>query len=495
MEATLAGSLQQFERHAARRSRLIVLWSVVLSALSAAVLVAFPPGWFAVTLVVMAGFAAVTWHRPEIGLASVLGATLLFEQFDYARFTPLTRTVPLFDNLSRVLDIDGLSANTLEVMLLVLTVVVAVRLTTHRMRVKANPLAGPVGAFAVALMVWTVWGVANGGDFTIALWELRGLGYFTLLVLLVPQVVVTWRHVSMLVWVAVIVVGIKAAQGAWNYIVVLGGDLSAVRSVTSHEDALFIAWMLVGLLAFQLYDAFPWQRRVLWFASPVLFATFLLTDRRAAFVALVIGVAVVFAWVDRPRRALLARWIVPPVVAVALVVLAGWNASGPIGVPAQMVKSVVAPTDLEDVRSSGYRRAEEANLIRSIKGSPVIGLGFGNEFQAKDSLVEIGFSLADYIPHNEIMWIWAKTGTMGFALFWVMIGSIIVFGGVLFRRARTPAVKALALLVPSAVAMQMIVAYVDLQLTYARNMVFLGVLVGMLACLPALDDRESADAR
>ena len=43
--------------------------------------------------------------------------------------------------------------------------------------------------------------------------------------------------------------------------------------------------------------------------------------------------------------------------------------------------------------------------------------------------------------------------------------------------------------------MQMIVSYADLQLTFARNMVLLGVMVGVLARLAELDKPTQAVRR
>ncbi len=133
-------------------------------------------------------------------------------------------------------------------------------------------------------------------------------------------------------------------------------------------------------------------------------------------------------------------------------------------------------------------------LIGAIRSSPILGLGFGRQFMSSGALTDIGYSLAAVIPHNEILWLWVKMGTVGFGIFWVMVGGLFAYGCVVFRSARRPHTRVLAGLATAAIIMQLVVSYVDLQLTFARNMVFLGVLVGILARLADLDGGDLSDA-
>lgn len=497
MSSGLITSAEDYRSIARFQSAIAMGLLTLGSAVVAAALVAYPPGWLALVACLGCAVVVATWFRPVLGVASVLAPTIIFEQFDFAFFRPVTRAVPFFENISNFTPLGGFAASPLEVLLVVVATLTIGRRVIRRQRFHPNPIAVPVAALAVCLIIWLAYGLIEGGTPSIALWELRGLAYFCLLAFLVPQTVETERDVRLLMWVAIAGVVLKAAQGAWNYAVVLGGDLSEVISVTGHEDAVFIAWMLVLLSALLAYRASVAQRTVLLVSAPVMLFTFIATDRRAAYVALALGLVVMGALVatDRAKRHLLLRVGLPLVLATSFLLLAGWNSDGAIGKPARAVKSISAPESTEDVQSNYYRRAEEVNLIMTIRSSPLLGLGFGRPFQASGILSKIDFSLADYIPHNEIMWLWAKMGTVGFAVFWTMIGSLIAYGGVVFRGARRPYTKAVSGLVTAAIAMQVVVSYVDLQLTFARNMVFLGVLVGVLGRLAAIEEVGRADAR
>jgi hypothetical protein len=497
MASDFGSSTATRQRMADARSRKATILVAAYSVVVCILLVAMPPGWVGLLLCVGTAFALVTWYRPVVGVATILGLALLFEQFDFADFKPVTRQVPFFDNLSYIIGAKGVEASPLEIMIAAVVVIVFVRRLVVRGRTKVNSLAGPVVVFAVVLAMWLVYGLAAGGQLTVALWELRGLAYLCILILLVPQTIESEGDVRMLLWVAIVVVGVKAVQGVWNYAVVLHGSLTAVRSITSHEDALFFAWLLILLLTLMVYRGDAWQRRALFVMLPLLAFTFIETDRRAAFVALALG-AMVFAALlstDPVKRALIAKIGLPVVILMSFWVAVGWEASGILGKPASIIRSIGAPDSQEDKDSSYYRRAEEVNLIHAIESNPLIGLGFGRPFQSpgQGGIVDVGFSLENVIPHNEIVWVWAKTGTIGFGLFWVFIGGVIAFGGLTFRTAREPYTKAVAAFVTCAVPMQIIVSYVDLQLTYARNMVFLGVLIAILSRLPELEEGGSSE--
>jgi len=238
MAHTVAASVDRYRESAARRARGTMLFVLGLSVVAGALMIAFPPGWQAVLLCAAIAFVVATWYRPVLGVACILFLSLLFEQYDFAQFTPITRTVPFFDNASQFTGLKGFEATPLEMLLVVLTLVVLAHALLKRRPIQGNPLAGPIVVFDAALVVWLLYGIISGGQLTVAFWELRGLAYLSLLALLLPQVLVTRRDVRLLVWTAIVGVGIKAAQGVWNYFVILRGNMSGVRSVTGHEDAL-----------------------------------------------------------------------------------------------------------------------------------------------------------------------------------------------------------------------------------------------------------------
>jgi O-antigen ligase len=90
------------------------------------------------------------------------------------------------------------------------------------------------------------------------------------------------------------------------------------------------------------------------------------------------------------------------------------------------------------------------------------------------------------------MWVGVRTGFIGFAAFWGLIAMVLLQALFIARTRRDPLVRATALFVLGAVVAQLVVAYGDLQLENERNMVFFGVLLGLLNRLSQVPDREGA---
>ena len=120
-----------------------------------------------------------------------------------------------------------------------------------------------------------------------------------------------------------------------------------------------------------------------------------------------------------------------------------------------------------------------------------MGMGFGKEFLQPIPLPNI-LSLDPYylyIPHNTIYWVWMRLGPIGFAAFWYLIGAIIVRGCIIARRLQDRYLQLVAIFVVSVTVMEIIVAYADYQLYFYRNVIYLGLLAGILMKLPALDKK------
>ena len=135
------------------------------------------------------------------------------------------------------------------------------------------------------------------------------------------------------------------------------------------------------------------------------------------------------------------------------------------------------------------------NLRATISAYPQ-GVGFGQKYLMVVPYANIAeyFSLWNYIPHCAIYWIWVKTGFAGFTVFWLFFGVAIVQGMIDYRAMRDPYLKAVALMVVLFIAGQVIVSYYDLQLTYYRNMIYLGTAMAFGTIVRRIDSRASAVA-
>ena len=87
------------------------------------------------------------------------------------------------------------------------------------------------------------------------------------------------------------------------------------------------------------------------------------------------------------------------------------------------------------------------------------------------------------MTHDAVLWVWLKTGALGFIAFWALVAQTAIVGASLFRRLPSIDLKVIALLPVVLITTQVVFSSVDLGLTYVRNMIVLGVMLGLTAYL------------
>ncbi len=431
----------------------------------------------------------------ELGIYAILGASLLLEQFQiFGMRDIVTLKIPFFLNLNLTTGVDALVFNPLEVLMVLIVALWFLRAVTSReWHLYPIPNFGIAVLFLCMLIFFTGYGLARGGYWKASLWEIRALYYLCGLYFLTSQIIRSRRQVRICIWILLVMITIKGLQGSWRYFITLHGDLGGIRAITGHEDALFISsvFLLMAGLGFLGY-----RGPEFWFSLaflPATFFTFLLAQRRIVYGSLAFSLAALVALLPRGRR-IHATGVMAVLLVLLVVYLAAfWNSGSRLGLPAQKIKSVfVEQKGTEDETSNYYRKAELMNLKETIRRHP-FGIGFGNKYEIVIPLAEVDFPLWDYIPHNCIYWIWVKTGFVGFIIFWLFFGTAIVQAVIDYRFMKDPYFKGIALMVLTLIASQVIVAYYDLQITFYRNMVYLGILMAVATAIRRIEAEESAD--
>ncbi|MCF7849221.1 MAG: O-antigen ligase family protein [Kiritimatiellales bacterium] len=359
--------------------------------------------------------------------------------------------------------------------------------TSRHWQLRPIPNVGIAVLFLSMMIFYTVYGVSRGGDLKAALWEIRALYYLCALYFLGTQFIRGRRQISTCIWIVITGVTIKGLQGCWRFFVHLDGTLGNVRSITSHEDALFMVTMFILLTALILLGGIKRKETiVLAVAFPTTFLTFILTQRRVSYGALVLSLFVVFALLPRARKITALKLAVPILPLLLIYTAVFWNSGSPIALPIRKSRSIfqrnAASISKEDISSTLYRKDENYNLEQTIRRSP-FGIGFGKRYLIIKPLPKVDFPLWDYIPHNCIYWMWAKTGFGGFIVFWLFFGMAMVQATIDYRKTNDPFYKAVCLMVVVFIFSQLTVAYYDLQITYYRNMIYLGVMMALTVAI------------
>jgi hypothetical protein len=408
-------------------------------------------------------------------------------------FAPWTKALGfyVFQNWWKLLSPEGvrwfgfLVVNTAEVLLLVIGVGLAVQM----LRGGERPVVPREFVFALIylgmLLGMLAYGLATGGALKPALWQTRYLFYFVVLALVTPQVLRTPAQVRGAVWVLGIATVFKALQIDWIFFVSLGARFGEWREILGHDDSVFFVGILALTAALVLYRAERVQRWVLLSSGPFVLMALVVNLRRASYVALVLSLGLVPVLLHGRRRAAL-KAALPVLVLFGLYGGLYWSRPDDrLGIPLQKLKSaVVGQVGTPDYGSNLYRVAENINLRRTITGHP-FGLGFGHPFELRVPLDDISFLLPlwRYHPHNTILGMWMALGPVGFFVFLVYFGSILVLASHDLRRHTDPYLKAVSYFVLASFISALVVGMVDQYWNGQRGAVFLGALAGILSVL------------
>jgi hypothetical protein len=363
---------------------------------------------------------------------------------------------------------------------------------THGPRELAARLRGgwPVVLFGIALVLGMLRGAVGGGDMYIGMWEVRYLLYIPACYLIARAALRTPAHVAGLLRVGLGAATIFAIEGAYRRVALIDtGQLGVISEFAyEHEDALFlVVFVLLSLSAF-VFGAFRRVRVLGMLATPLILFTLLATERRAGIIVLLVGIIVIALTTLVVQRKAFMIAALPVVMITGLYLGAFWNASGVLGQPARAIKSLYAP-DARDAQSNLYRVLETINIDVTIHSDPVLGVGFGRQFIMATSLPDLSawWPFFRYETHNNILWVWLKTGAIGYILFWVMIGGALSRAAFAAKRLLDPTLRCAALFCLVAIVGTVVFAYVDLGLVSGRVTVLLGTALGILAVVERID--------
>ena len=437
----------------------------------------------------LVGLAIFT--RPEFGLYFLFVAAILLEQFDIGGgLSPLTARTNFFQNIS------GFSNVPLRFSACDLVAVMTLASWLLRRVVGANPRArvGPLGwalaAYLLAFALGAVIGASRGGswDAIAALAEARGPIYACLLCFLTGNLVRDRTQLTTLLWIFVLLVGVKAFQAIGNYVEVQTRGPFWIEAVTAHEDVIFFDVAIVLALVMVALGLRGRLMYVLLALQPVILAAEVLTTRRVAFVALAAALLVValMSAVDRPRMTMLV--VAGGTLMFALYAAALWDHHGPTALPVSIVRGIVDPNSLSwrDRGSNDWREIENSNIGYTVRQLPLTGVGLGQEylFQREPPALTM-FVYWRLMTHNAVLWLWLKAGPYGAFALWFLVASVLLSGLRLFRRLEDPLLRAAASFPVLLTVAQIVFSSVDLGLTYNRTMIVFGVALGLVAPLTA----------
>lgn len=427
-----------------------------------------------------AGIAAIIYN-PRYGIYLIAGLTLVGDSY-LSTWFPFTQN---FSSRGSLLFLsDALIISPLETYIVITAFIWLGKMAVvRRIRVRSGMLFWPAILFIAFITYGLVYGLARGGNLTIALWEARFIYYLVAMLFLVTNLIETRSQVNTLFWLITIALFLKAASGVWYVATVLGWDTSSVERIAEHAMSIQFNLFFTLLIAAWLYrDSFV-RRLVMSLMLPVVLFSFIANHRRAGFLTLGLAVILIVLLLYRENRRLF--WVIAPTGAVATLIylVVFWNNMGPLGLIARAVRSVVAQPTPRDAASNLYRDLENANIMFTIKMVPLTGVGFGQKFIIVYPMADISFfEWWEYITHNSILWIWVKTGAGGFFALLMFVGLTLALGGRAVWNMPRGQMRAFALAATLYVFTHFVYSFVDMSWDI-RSMVLVGTMMGLINSL------------
>ena len=439
-----------------------------------------------VAVVLAVGLISV--YRLDWGFYFLVAVVLIADQVAPHGLEEITYQISYFRNLKDIPYLPSFDAgviNPLELHLLSLfTIWIVIAVTSRKLKFVPLKMPGLLVLFFLWFLFSFVWGQSRGGQFLASLWEMRAMCYFGIVYLFVPQVIRTREQVQIVLWICIVSVALKALQGI-GWFVSLGFTTGGYDELTNSEDPVFMVDLLFLFLGLWIFKDHSRQRRVLAWLLVILLLGIYVGQRRATYASFMITLIGFFILLPRREARIFRRYLLVGLVIFGVYTAIFWNSPGRLGSVAQQVKSVFVQDpgslSLRNYLSNLYREYENYNVSKTIQRSPIIGIGFGNMY---DLVITFSGSerlgMLSYVPHNSILWLFMKTGAIGFFFFFLFVDAFLCIGGISFMKAQDPYAKALIAVCVLGLINQLVVDFVEMQLTFYRPMIVLGILMGLL---------------
>lgn len=380
----------------------------------------------------------------EEGLATQAGALVYYRAESMRKFVPVLVFLVLIAELKGTL-YEGKWSTPLEVLGTILLepllkfptiyIIAGVVAFLNRDKISKNQ-ARPIPRFIRVTLLTTlglwVWGVVTGGNAYQTIWQLHGfiaMFVFAFMLMATMTTPADFRAIGK----AIVFAGMFRAGMAFIFFFyvlktlnISVGDIGSGFCVTTHNDTTLFVTGIVIMIAWAL-ETRTWKAALKTFAVFMWLAVAIqINNRRLAWVSLIASFAILYAMLPkgRIRRSInKAGMVMVPVIAMYVAV--GWGRTEGIFKP---VGSLSTMFGKKEDASSETRNIENYNLIQTLKPNPVLGTGWGHEYNE----VSVAYSIKEifpqyrFIPHNSVLGLLAFTGYLGFAGTW-MIFPVVVY--------------------------------------------------------------------
>ncbi len=350
-----------------------------------------------------------------------------------------------------------------------------------------------VATFVFAVLLMFTAGMATGGVIKPALWQVRPYFHIATISILLTQVIRNEADLRLVLGAMITAIALKAALTVWVFFALAHAHFSGWRELVGHEDSIFFGAAFFFLLALALYDRRLSAKVLALLAGTLLLAAMVLNLRRAAYAAFGMG-ALLLPLVLVDKRRLAFGLLAAAAAAATLYLVLFWGNPGPLGVPAEKVRSVFAASDAGDYTSNIYRDGENLNLWTMVREHP-FGTGFGKPFDKVFPVADLSSILPywDYDPHNAVFGLWMALGTPGFVVFIWLVALPIASASFAIKRSTNTFARAASIFCVLGLSAALLASNLDQFVWAQRGALFVGALLGFVSAIGALQRRAAAE--
>ncbi|MEI8026069.1 MAG: O-antigen ligase family protein [Pseudomonadota bacterium] len=425
-----------------------------------------------------------------LGLAFFLDAPWGRAFYDY---TPITETLGAlyFSSFSDTLGIPGVSVTPFELISLILAGGALSKIFRLLPDDTAkNIFVAMLASLALLFFAGITSGWGHGNDSRVMLTQVRAIISLPLWLIIGAAFFTSQKRAWIFLSIIASATFVKSLQGLWSFLYILERRKGTQEYIVEHITSCSI------VTAWVAFNALIWLKERNLFkkiflsitANSVLGFVFLVNDRRAALVGLVMGLALLF--VSLPLKFYRRHFLgmLGALLMGVLYLAATWETSGALGFPARAIKSLTDPSE----SSSGYRQVENANLLFSIANAPLTGIGFGKRFPIVFPLPNIAsiYSEYDLIPHNTLLFVWTFAGPLGIAGLGTFFALSIGLALRMFRRSPSLEGCLLGGIAVLVFVQTLSYIYADIGLREVRLLAEAGGVAGYLIALSPLGLKE-----
>lgn len=427
--------------------------------------------------------------RPRYGIYAVILLVIAFEpdtsdpfmRFGWYMQTPISASS----------DINVLVFSPVELILLATLLRVLIPALIERRSLRGAQVQMPLLVFLGLLLCSLAYGIVSGGVFHIALQVTRSLVAGVLIALILPSVFRERGQVHHAVNLLCVAAMLLSVDIIWRRFTLLAGKTYLDLSF-DHDSPVFMNVVVVLLLARLVWPASGRQRLAALVIPLILYAE-MVTERRAGWVSLDVGLVLITIFVFRLRRKVFFFLVVPLLLVYTGYLGAFWNATGPLAQPARAIRSINDPEG-RDQSANFARLVERQNIRLNIKAQPLTGLGFGKQYAFYYPVADLSFwPLWHYVAHDQLLWLWMEMGPLGFITFLTICGAATARGVQLLKAAQRSRSAPYLVAIVSLVPMLLVYSYVDIALNSIRVMAVMGFALGAIGAWGALTDGAPRD--